>query len=260
MAVDHCKRCITQGRVVGHIVAEFGPCKPLLPLPWVIAGHAVEIDLDNLVDHLRLTVRLRMEGGAHVKTHLEEMEKLLPKLANENKVSVGENSGWETMKTDDVGEEHSCRRSRSIWMHQMNKVGIFGETVNDHYYDCLSVETRKPYDEIYGNVLPELRGNRLGLEKADWVQIGRLVALISSVGMNKILDGPTHADHIEVTANFMQGLLNSLVVDNMNDCNDGRQGWRRWPDEDLAVVCDEAIGDCPWRWQITTPNLCHEVV
>lgn len=83
-AVDYLERRVTQSRVVGSIVAEFHPCKPL---SWSIAGHASEIHLD---DHLGLSVRLQVEGGAHVKAHPREMEELLPKMASEDRVAVGD--------------------------------------------------------------------------------------------------------------------------------------------------------------------------
>jgi hypothetical protein len=63
LAIDHTKRSVTEGGLVGGVVCVLYPWQPTKPLPGTVAGEASQVHDDDPVGGLGLAVRLRVKGG-----------------------------------------------------------------------------------------------------------------------------------------------------------------------------------------------------
>jgi hypothetical protein len=79
---------MTQGGVPGYIVLVLGEVDPLDPFAWTGTDEATQEGLHALVYTFSLTVGLRMIGRRHSERDTGEAEKLLPKVAGEDSVTV----------------------------------------------------------------------------------------------------------------------------------------------------------------------------
>ena len=115
---------------------------------------APEIRFHALIHPLRLAVRLGMIGGAHTQLNTSKTEQLLPKVASEHSVTIGDQRRWHTMKSVDSIHVRLGHRRCSVWVPERNKVCKFRELIDDDQNTVHMARTGKSLDEIQRNHLP----------------------------------------------------------------------------------------------------------
>jgi hypothetical protein len=105
MTIDDLEEGCLDGSLVGGIVSDFYSCQPLQPIPQMITNEAPEIHGDDFVCGLRLTIRLRVEGGGEIQYDVGQSEQLLPKLACKHGIPVADYGVENAMEADNLAEE-----------------------------------------------------------------------------------------------------------------------------------------------------------
>ncbi|KAG3056107.1 hypothetical protein PI125_g25615 [Phytophthora idaei] len=74
----------------------------LAAAPWRLSAHASEDDLHNAIYAFNLTIGLRMTRCGHDQTGAKHLEKGLPKLRGEARVSIQDNCLSQAMLAKDT--------------------------------------------------------------------------------------------------------------------------------------------------------------
>lgn len=114
------------------IVPKFCQGKPLEPFGWTSVHETAEIGFQARVDMLRLTVRLRVIGGAHVKLDVSARKELLPQTAGENGIPIRDDNQWKTMELVNVIDEQLGNERCFVWVVDRHEVVVHSELINDH--------------------------------------------------------------------------------------------------------------------------------
>lgn len=64
------------------------------------------------------------------------------------------------MEADHLIEEDARHCRRRVGVAERNEVGVLREAVDHDEDGCLAVHAGKSFDEVLGDVLPDLRGHR----------------------------------------------------------------------------------------------------
>jgi hypothetical protein len=83
-SIDDLEGSGTESRVEGRIIAILRPREPIHPCARSITCHTAQIHSNDLVNDLRLAVRLGMEGRAHAEGNARHSEKIAPHVAGED--------------------------------------------------------------------------------------------------------------------------------------------------------------------------------
>lgn len=83
------------GCVRGGIVGPCSPYQEAAPCRWLLVNEGSEVLFDHTVHDLHLTVRLRVVRSAHLECRPTKLEQLLPEMANEKRIPIGDkDSRW----------------------------------------------------------------------------------------------------------------------------------------------------------------------
>jgi hypothetical protein len=164
-----------QQSLVGSVEALLCPWQPPQPLLGPINCQTPQVYNDHLVRRLRLTITPRVKTGAYVQLGPGQLEKLSPKRAGEHRVPIADDGLRQTMEADNF--ERPCHRCRRVGMAQWDEVRYLQKTI-DHCQDdrLVVVNAWKAFDEIHGQVAPNLLGNGSGcsrLEGCRWLVLLR---------------------------------------------------------------------------------------
>ena len=83
-----------------------------------------------MIDHLGLSIGLRMKSDAHLKLDPSELKEIVPNMPRNHWITITNNGHRETMKSDDALKEHPGNRSCGVWVTQRKKMRLLGESVN----------------------------------------------------------------------------------------------------------------------------------
>ena len=155
--------------MVSGVVTELRPRKPIEPIARTITGEAAKVHGNRLVNSLRLSIGLRMEGCTHLQPHIGLSKEVKPHMAGKNGVAITDNGVRKTMKVHDVVEEGTSNRRSRVRVPQWNEVGVLGEPVDDGEDDTLAMDLRKGLDEVHRNVRPHTRRHGQRLQETGWV-------------------------------------------------------------------------------------------
>ena len=159
------------------VEAELCPRKPLQPGARTVTSKAPQVHHDDAVSDLGLAVCLWVESRTTQELYTSKLEQFLPKAAGEDRVTIAHNRTRKAMKPDDVLEESSSHRLCGVGVTQGDEMSHLGEAVNDGQDDRLATDPREPFHEVHGDVAPNLRWHRQGLEKTSWVEMFGIIAL-----------------------------------------------------------------------------------
>jgi hypothetical protein len=90
-AIHNLKWSGLECRLEGGVITIFRPREPPQLTLRTITRQAAQINTQNVVSNLLLTVCLGMECRAHPKLSTRETEKLCPEGTSENRVSIADN-------------------------------------------------------------------------------------------------------------------------------------------------------------------------
>ena len=76
------------------VIPKLRQADPAQPLLGAGMNKAPEKCFEALVHPLRLAIGLRVIGRAHAELSTYQMEQLLPEMAGEDAVAVGDDVGW----------------------------------------------------------------------------------------------------------------------------------------------------------------------
>jgi hypothetical protein len=102
-----------------------------------ITDETVQIYDDDLVDHLRLSIRLWVECRRHIELDARGKEKLRPEATGEHRIVVVDDAAGDVVEAHNGVEEGVSDRRRGIHVCQRNEMGGLGESVNhgeDHRF------------------------------------------------------------------------------------------------------------------------------
>ena len=116
------------------ILHQADPAQPLLRAG---INKAPEKCFEALVHPLRLAIGLRVVGRAHAELSTCQAKQLLPEMAGEDAIAVGDDVGWHAMQAvnmvkEDLSHLLSCERVK-----ERNKVSKLAELVDDNH-DAIS--------------------------------------------------------------------------------------------------------------------------
>lgn len=142
---DHgggCRRCRSgptlldtpAGVVVGGVVAVLRPRQPINPRTGPITCDTAQIHSNHLVDHLRLTVCLRMERCAHAQGDARHLEEVMPHMAGADRIPVADDRRREAVEPYNAVEERPGDRDGGVGVAERDEVGVLGEAI-DHRQD-----------------------------------------------------------------------------------------------------------------------------
>ena len=120
-------------------------------------------------------------------------------------------------------------------MTQGDEMSHLGEAVNDGQDDRLATDPREPFHKVHGDVAPNLRWHRQGLEKTSWVEMFGIIALTHSAATNEGADQLMKPAVVEGRPQPVEGFWNTLMTSLMSIME-------LWPqtgalrNEDTAVV------------------------
>jgi hypothetical protein len=103
---------------------------------------------------------------AETESDPSEFEELGPECASEYWVTIADYGTGKPMEADNGVEECLSDRDGSVWVAKGNEVCILGEPVDDGEDDRFATNTRKPLNEIHGDVCPNCTGNFQGLQQS----------------------------------------------------------------------------------------------
>jgi len=148
----------------GGIVAVLRPGQPVHPRLRQVTCDTPKIHCDDLIDHLRLTVCLRVEGRAHAERDAGHLEEVTPHMTGENRVPVADDGRREPMQTNNAVEECTCNRGDRVGMAEGDEVRVLGESINHHENDRFATDLGQALDRIHRDVRPNLGQNIEGLQ------------------------------------------------------------------------------------------------
>lgn len=88
------------------IITPLCPWKPLHPLLGFCQTEALQVALEATIEHLTLSVGLRMVSRAHLQLGALQFEEVLPKMIYEDNISIRDNGLKHTVMLEDVINKH----------------------------------------------------------------------------------------------------------------------------------------------------------
>ena len=95
-------------------------------------SEALEESFKTLIDALGLPVGLWVVGSAHPKLSTSMAEKFLPKMACEDRITVGNNGLREPMDGIDALHVEKSHSRSSIWVGEWKEMSKFGHFVDQN--------------------------------------------------------------------------------------------------------------------------------
>jgi hypothetical protein len=151
----------------------------------------MKIHRDHLVDHLRLAIRLLVEGSTHAQGDASHLEEVAPHMASEHRVSVTDDGRRKPVQPDNAIEEGTDDGGRSVGVAKGDEMRVHGEAVDHREYDGFPANLGQTLDEVHGDIRPHLGRNVEGLQQAGGLQRLGLVPLASVARPHPILDKGT---------------------------------------------------------------------
>lgn len=94
-----------------------------------------------------------MIGRAHTKFCVAELEQFLPKVADEQWVSIVDQAMRHSMNFPNNVHEKDCNSvSREVWL-ELGQVDFFWEAVKNYQGRCVSTKHRETHSEVKEEVL-----------------------------------------------------------------------------------------------------------
>lgn len=84
----------------------------------------------------------------HVELCIKEGKQICPEFACEDFISVQHDGHQHTMQFNNGVEDSSRHRRSRVRMFQGNKLGVFGESINDHKDEIIPSRFWESLDEI----------------------------------------------------------------------------------------------------------------
>lgn len=131
-AVDNLEWRSMQGCLVGQVVAELGLGEPAQQAPRTITGEIAQVDTEDAVGHLRVAVRLRVEGRVEDEPDTREIEQLCPEGAGEYRIPVAHYGTRQFMEANDLVEEGLGDGRRAIGVAEGDEMSILREAIDHH--------------------------------------------------------------------------------------------------------------------------------
>jgi hypothetical protein len=101
------------------------------PCTGTVTGDATEVHGDGLVGGLKLTIYLRVEGGAHAQLDTTcHPEQVVPYDANEQWVTVIDDRHPKTVESDNPSEKDARDGGGSVGVAKNNEVGVLQKAVH----------------------------------------------------------------------------------------------------------------------------------
>jgi hypothetical protein len=104
-AIHHLKRCRPKSGVEGSIIAILCPRKPIHPCARLVTCNTAKIHRNDLVNHLRLAIRLRVESCTHAQLHPRHLEEVAPHFASKHGVPVADDGSGELVQPNNAIKE-----------------------------------------------------------------------------------------------------------------------------------------------------------
>ena len=114
------------------IVPKFCGAEPIAPLGWARVNKTTKESLKALIDMFSLAVGLGVVACAHAQRDPGQLEKLLPKCAGKDLISVGDYRLRQAVQLVYVIKENLGNAGSCKGMRESDEVAVLCELVNDY--------------------------------------------------------------------------------------------------------------------------------
>ena len=126
------ERCHSYSRMVGVVVPELSQRNLETPLSWACLSETSQKGFHTLVNSFRLTVRLGVVGCAESELSTCGLEKLLPEVAGEDRITIRDDCTWQPMQLVNLVHIEEGYFGCSLRICQWKEVCELGALVHNH--------------------------------------------------------------------------------------------------------------------------------
>jgi hypothetical protein len=139
-------------------------------------------------------------------------------------------------------------------------VDILGEAIHHREDYELARHLGQPLDEVHGDVGPHLGRHLKGLQEATQLLRQCLVLLARGAGAHPVLDERTIMWNVEVCAQSVEGLLDTLMTRRVRQCQHLVAQVIVVRHEDVCAVQEQPVDEATWRSQYALLQLLEVVL